>query len=76
MRIRLRGGPANGLVVNYADHVALELIRRGLAEPERAEVPLAPVVEVSEVAIVAEPEHAERAVRPEPLRIHPKRRRR
>ena len=64
MKIRLLSGPARGLVVQYADHTALELIRRKLAERVDEPVVAAPAVEalVVEAAVAAPPDDVERAV--------------
>lgn len=59
MKIRLTRGAYAGLVVEHNDHVAHELIVRGLAE--RVEPVAAPLV--VEVAVVPTPAQVEHAVK-------------
>ena len=54
MNIRLTKGPYAGLVVQHNDHIAHELIRRGLAE----DASVSPVVETAAKPEPAAAEHA------------------
>jgi len=61
MKIRLTRGAYTGMIVDHNDHVAHELVRRGLAElVTEAKQEQAPAV--VETAAVPEPVEVERAV--------------